>query len=87
MAAAPASAPAFRGGAAVHVNGVAYTVLEMLGKGGTSQGFRVLSPEGEVLALKQARLQPAHLETPALPFVPHSHERIWGAVMQLAGAP
>jgi serine/threonine-protein kinase TTK/MPS1 len=54
--AAPASARAFRGGAEVHVNGVAYMVLEMLGKGGTSQVFRVLSPESEILALKQVRL-------------------------------
>lgn len=35
------------------VNGVIYTKLELLGRGGTSQVFRVLSPEGRILALKQ----------------------------------
>ena len=48
------------------VNDVHYTVLELLGKGGTSQVFRVLSPEGEVLALKQVRLDMEPAEAPAL---------------------
>ena len=50
----PTVGTAFRNkGGTVHVNGVAYSILELLGKGGTSQVFRVLSPDGEVLALKQ----------------------------------
>ncbi|KAL1522782.1 hypothetical protein AB1Y20_017754 [Prymnesium parvum] len=39
----------------VTVNGVAYSKLELLGRGGTSQVFRVLSPDGRILALKQVR--------------------------------
>ena len=39
----------------VIVNGVTYCKLEVVGRGGTSQVFRVLSPEGKVLALKQVR--------------------------------
>ena len=47
---------AFTKGATVLVNSTPYSVLELLGKGGTSQVFRVLSPDGEVLALKQVKL-------------------------------
>ena len=54
--AAPPTASAFRGSSEVRVNGVSYSVLELMGKGGTSQVYRVLSPEGEVLALKQVKL-------------------------------
>eukprot|EP00932_Pfiesteria_piscicida_P004280 SRR837773.14185.p1 GENE.SRR837773.14185~~SRR837773.14185.p1 ORF type:complete len:877 (-),score=140.78 SRR837773.14185:197-2509(-) len=37
----------------VHVNGVPYTVLEVVGRGGSSKVFGVLSPSGERLALKR----------------------------------
>jgi len=40
----------------VYVNGVAYAKLEMVGRGGTSQVFKVLSPDGKVFALKQVRV-------------------------------
>ncbi|KOO21310.1 hypothetical protein Ctob_000137 [Chrysochromulina tobinii] len=45
------------GHAEVSVNGVPYKVLELLGKGGTSQVFKVLSPLNEVLALKKVALE------------------------------
>jgi serine/threonine-protein kinase TTK/MPS1 len=38
------------------VNGITYSKLELLGKGGTSKVFRVLSPGGKILALKQVVL-------------------------------
>ena len=60
--AAPLSTVASReslltGHAEVSVNGVPYKVLELLGKGGTSQVFKVLSPLNEVLALKKVALE------------------------------
>lgn len=36
------------------VNGVPYTKLEIVGRGGTSKVYKVLSPEGETYALKRA---------------------------------
>ena len=55
LTAAPASGR-MGGAAEIVVNGVAYTILEMMGKGGTSVVFKVVSPEGTTLALKQVRL-------------------------------
>ena len=58
--ATPTATPAGGGSRAVRealvVNGVPYTKLALLGKGGTSKVFKVISPEGSVLALKVVSL-------------------------------
>lgn len=54
MTTAPASAPP--GSASVSVAGRRYDVLRVLGSGGSSKVFLVLSPERELLALKRVAL-------------------------------
>ena len=61
-----ASAAAATNRAEILVNGVAYSVLEPVGKGGTSQVFRVVSPDNKTFALKQVRLDQDPSEAPAL---------------------
>ena len=60
------------------VNGVPYSKLELLGKGGTSKVFRVLSPDGKILALKQARYP-----SPAAHQTRTSHRRTKLALIRL----
>ena len=62
----PPNTPALADRKEVFVNQVPYTVLELLGKGGTSQVFRVLSPEGSMYALKVVRLDSEPSESEAL---------------------
>ena len=39
------------------MNGVTYQKLSVVGKGGTSQVFQVLSPDGKIRALKRVSLK------------------------------
>jgi serine/threonine-protein kinase TTK/MPS1 len=46
---------AVAGADVISVNGVPYSKLDTIGRGGTSQVFRVLSPDRKILALKQVK--------------------------------
>lgn len=55
VAMACATPGAVAGADVISVNGVPYSKLDTIGRGGTSQVFRVLSPDRKILALKQVK--------------------------------
>jgi serine/threonine-protein kinase TTK/MPS1 len=49
--------------ARIQVNGAVYTRLEIIGRGGSSKVFRVVSDAGKIFALKRSASLPAPLRS------------------------